>query len=240
MRLTLLLKRLPRFKTGLFISLLIIFFFIVLYFLYGLFLVRNIVVISKNKKKDIQGLSVYQNKNILLLSTEVAEKEILKKNAQLQKVSIKKVLPQKLLVEVAQYLPIAFLKVSNGFFVLSEDGRILFKKKEEDKGLPVMNYYQTFDAASYDVGQFLNLKDITTTLIFLKKLNELGMKVDDVAIDGPHMILCKVQNKELIFSAEKSKEKTLLELETIVRQFTVEGKEFKSLDLRFDKPIVKF
>ena len=40
--------------------------------------------------------------------------------------------------------------------------------------------------------------------------------------------------------AKKNLDKQEYELRTIVKQFLIQGKKFKSLDLRFNKPVVKF
>ena len=46
--------------------------------------------------------------------------------------------------------------------------------------------------------------------------------------------------KEIIFRNKKEKELQDYQLEFIIRQFKIEGKEFKKIDLRFDRPIISF
>ena len=41
-------------------------------------------------------------------------------------------------------------------------------------------------------------------------------------------------------SNKKEKELQDYQLEFIIRQFKIEGKEFKKIDLRFDKPVIAF
>lgn len=190
--------------------------------------------------KSVRGIADYQNKNIIFLSTDLLERDLLFKNPQLKKVTAIKLFPRTIRIELDFQRALANLEVSGGFLTLSEDGRIMNKNSKIYGAFPSIQYYQKYELSSYDLGQYVSLKDITVTLTFLKKLAELNNKVEKVDINGPHMIVFNVQKKSIIFSADKDLGKQLYQLETLIHQFTIEGKEFKSLDLRFDKPIVTF
>ena len=53
------------------------------------------------------------------------------------------------------------------------------------------------------------------------------------------MVAFNLDKKKIIFSLEKNRTIQAYQLETLIKQFQIEGKEFVSLDLRFDKPIIK-
>ena len=54
------------------------------------------------------------------------------------------------------------------------------------------------------------------------------------------MLLFNVGEKKIIFSSEKEAGSQLFQLQQIVKQFKVEGRAFKEIDLRYDKPVVRF
>jgi hypothetical protein len=116
----------------------------------------------------------------------------------------------------------------------------LTKSSQNPQALPVINYYQRLNQYLFVVGDWISFKDIIYSLHFIKTLTGLGLNVERVDINGADMILCKIDNKEIIFTTNISQELQDYELEKIIRQFKIEGREFKSLDLRFEKPVVKF
>jgi len=55
------------------------------------------------------------------------------------------------------------------------------------------------------------------------------------------MLVFKLDNgKKIIFSVKKDREEQDYLLETIIRQFKIQGKEFQEIDLRFNKPVIAF
>ncbi|EKE03229.1 MAG: hypothetical protein ACD_20C00232G0001 [uncultured bacterium] len=54
------------------------------------------------------------------------------------------------------------------------------------------------------------------------------------------MIRLNLGDSVVIFTAEKNINDQIDKLEKIIKQFKVEGNSFSLLDLRFDKPILRF
>jgi len=131
------------------------------------------------------------------------------------------------------------IKADNGFFLLSQSGKIIIKTKENNSGLPIINYYQNLYYYQYQPGEIIDYQDILVCLSFLKKVEDLGLKVDTIDIAGVYMVAFNLDKKKIIFSLEKNRTIQAYQLETLIKQFQIEGKEFVSLDLRFDKPIIK-
>ena len=62
-----------------------------------------------------------------------------------------------------------------------------------------------------------------------------------IDIKGQDMLVFNlIDGKQIIFSNSKDKNTQNYQLELIIKQFKIEGKEFKKIDLRFDKPIISF
>ncbi len=180
---------------------------------------------------------------MLLLDEDEVVDMLKKSNSYVKSVAVKKNYPDELELHIEYYSPLAILNVKDGFFLLSDDGIILEKSREEfkDKKQPHITYYQNISLSSYQAGQQILFKDIQDSIYFLKKLKSLKIEVNSIDIAGFHMLgLYTSAEEKYYFSSDKEREKQTYQLETSVRYFKVNGKKYKTLDLRFDKPVVTF
>ncbi|MFH0979859.1 MAG: hypothetical protein V1803_02855 [Candidatus Roizmanbacteria bacterium] len=194
----------------------------------------------ESDKKDFIGIQELKKSNLIFVSEKEVKEIIIKKNPSVDKVEIEKKYPGTLVLKINIEKPIVNLITSQGYFHLSSQGEILSKSKTLDNKIPIINYYQKLNFQSYQAGDFLSFKDIKSTLYLIKEVNNLNIDIDNVDINGVNMILFKIGDKKIIFSSEKDTELQLYQLQQIVRQFKVEGKQFKEIDLRFDKPVVRY
>lgn len=226
-------------KKKLAVIFLILIIFLSLFISTNCFYVREIILISDNSKTKIIGTSSLKNKNLLLLNLAELEREIIQKNPSVKSVEITKIYPNKLRLIITKDKSIIAVKADLGYLYLSDKGKIISKQKDFDKKLPLVNYYQKVYFANYQSGQKINYREIISVLELVKKAKNLGLTVDTVDIVGTYMVAFNLEEKKIIFSLEKKLEEQEYELETIVKQFRIEGKEFISLDLRFNKPVIK-
>jgi len=176
-----------------------------------------------------------------LINEDETAKKIVFKNPQLKRAVVNKVWPNTLKITVYFYEPTAALIVNQGFFNLSSDGRILAKIKDGQPSLPVINYYQKLNSNSFETGDRIDYEDIRQTLFFIDKLRQINLVPLTIDIKGQDMLVFNLESdKEIIFSNKKEKELQDYQLEFIIKQFKIEGKEFKKIDLRFEKPVVTF
>jgi hypothetical protein len=222
-----------------FISLLIIFFSI-LFFVNEFFLVKNIQLVS-NQKFSLSNKEKLINKNILFINKDQTAKKIIRDNFQINTVVVEKVWPNSLRISVSFYEPCVSLIVSSGFFNLSCDGRILQKNKDIPQYLPVINYYQKLNSGFFQTGDWIDFKDIKQVLFFINKLKEVNLTALTIDIKGQDMLVFNlIDSQQIIFSTSKNNGVQNYQLEVLIKQFKIEGKKFKKIDLRFDKPIISF
>ncbi|KKP86931.1 MAG: Cell division protein DivIB [Candidatus Roizmanbacteria bacterium GW2011_GWA2_35_8] len=219
-----------------------VFVFSILYFCDSIFTINKINLNLNNSSKilNISGLEELKQKNILLINLKEVEKALVARNPQVKKIAIKKKYPSQIEIDILVYEAYAQIEVSNGFFILSEDGRILEKVKQMVKRLPKINYYQKLNYFTFLPGDFIKYEDIKSGLFFLRFLNGSSFQVNDLDIADFDMLLFNVGDKKIIFTTSKNKEKQIIEAKSILHQFKIEGKYWQSIDLRFDKPIIKF
>lgn len=226
-------------KKKLVFFLLFLFFFLGLFLLVNSFYIKEIVLISSDPKVRLIGISGLKNTNILFLNSSQVEKEIIEKNPYVYSIEIIKKYPSKLILEVIMDSALAMIKCDSGYFLVSEKGKIIKKQKQVEKHLPQINYYQKVYFVNYQAGQTIEYQEIISVLKLLKEMKGIGMEVVSVDIIGTHMVAFNLEEKQIFFSLEKDLFDQEYQLETIVHQFKIEGKEFTSLDLRFNKPVIK-
>lgn len=214
--------------------------FFIIFFIYNFFLIKNIEVESE-KNFLLTNKNEIINKSLLLLDTDKISEKIINENYLVKTAKVEKIWPSKLKITISLYEPCASLIVNNGFFNLSCDGRILQKSRNMIQYLPVINYYQKLNNNSFQTGDWIDYKDIRHVLFFINKLNEISIKVLTVDIKGQDMLVFNlIDDKKVIFSNSKDQDIQDYQLELIIKQFKIEGRNYKKIDLRFDKPIISF
>jgi len=236
----LLTKFLNKLKFFLFFSLLCLLFFSILFFINQFFLIKKVELIS-DKKFLLANKDELINKNLIFINQDKIAKKIILENSLLKTAVVDKVWPVTLKITVYFYDPMAALIVNKGFFNLSADGRILSKIKNGQPFLPIINYYQKLNSNSFQTGDWIDYKDIQQTLFFIDKLRQINLMPLTIDIKGQDMLVFNLNgDKKIVFSNKKEKELQDYQLEFIIRQFKIEGKEFKKIDLRFEKPVIEF
>ncbi len=204
------------------------------------FTIKKIEVTSSGTPTRLNGIESIQNKNSLLLSTDDLQKTLLQVNPNVKILIISKKFPSTIKIYYSLDSPVIALKVSEGFFLLTENGKIYQKQKDNSDKLPEIHYYQSLGYRNYNAGDPIELDDIRLALHFLRKIGDFGYKPNSIDINGVNMIRCNLEdNSVIIFSTEKERNLQDYQFETLVRQFKIEGKNFQSMDFRFEKPIIK-
>ena len=214
--------------------------FLILFFAHQFFLIRNIELVS-DKKFSLANKEELINKSILFANQNQISKKIIKDNFFIKTANVEKVWPNSLKISVSFYEQCVLLSVNNGFFNLSCEVRILQKIKVNQTFLPIINYYQKLNSGFFQTGDWIDYEDIKQALFFINKLKEINLTVLTIDIKGQDMLVFNlVDDKKIVFSNNKDKEVQDYQLELIIKQFKIEGKEYKKIDLRFDKPIISF
>lgn len=217
-------------------------FFVILLILYYLqlsFLIKKIEIINK-EKINLLGTAEYINKNIFLVSNESIIFNLKQKNPLVKNIVVKKRLPDSLVLIPDLYTSMAYIITSNGYFRISEDGKILSKLKNYDKSYPLITYYQKLNYYSYSSGDFISLKDITTSLYFLNFFQNNSLVIDSVDIKDKDMLVFNLENRKIVLTNNKKINLQEYALREILKSFKVSGKFFKVIDLRFEKPVIEF
>ena len=77
-------------------------------------------------------------------------------------------------------------------------------------------YYQS------QAGEFVDSREVLTTLKFLNIINELGLKVVSVDIAGVYMVAFNLKDNKIFFTLEKDPQDQEYQVSTIIKQFKIE------------------
>ncbi len=206
--------------------------------------IKHVRVLGVSPNVKLRGIELTADHNLLLLNEEKLVKDLQKDNPQIDTIDVKKNYPQTLTLIITYSQPAVFLEVNNGYFLLTKNAKILQKKRQlPQTDLPVIYYYQKLDYESYQAGGIIDYQDIKTGLYFARLVSLAQIPVSRIDIASNDMILCYLKdpvNGKILFSLKKDMNIQSYELQTIIRELKIEGKNFKKIDLRFDKPVITY
>jgi len=147
--------------------------------------------------------------------------------------------PNRLSLSIYKEAAFAYLKTDLGYITLSKNGIILAKERNTISPQPAITFFQTVPHTQYQVGEKITFSAIQRALYFLTLMDEVGYRVETVAIDSVDMIACKTKGFEVYFSQTRELRLQSNEVRQLVRQLKAGALKIVRLDLRFDKPVVQ-
>lgn len=191
-----------------------------------------------SKQVDLVGIDLVKEQTMLTLREEEIGQTLTKLNPYVESVTVQRVPPGQVRLEVRTYIPYILLQTKEGYFLLADNGTVLEKTREPIKGYPVMKYYQNFNYLATQAGNTLAYQDILLAISFLKQLKGYGIVIKTIDIAGFHMIrLVSDKEKEYLFTTEKEISAQRYQLDTLLKAIAREGEDYTLIDVRFDKPI---
>lgn len=177
-------------------------------------------------------------KNIIFLRTNSVIGEILDEEPTLKEVKIKKKLPDKLIFELKEREGVVALGFETGedFYIVDNEGVLLAKTKSSDLPLILLK-----EPVGLNIGEKIEEEEIIQAINFLTslRLNLFEPKLGRIVSSQTLEIWLK-ENVVVLFSLKKEAEIQLDSLQLIFSRAKIEGKTTRQIDLRFDKPVVKY
>lgn len=208
---------------------------LILYSLKKIYTVKDVEV----RGGEVRGISDLSGRPLFLISEDIVKNNLILQNPEIKTASVRKIYPSKIVIEVQKETPIAVLKATDGYFYLTSSKRVLYKRRVHQEGYPIIRSFERVHFASYSIGEYISTKDIQYSLFFIEKMKDLGIKIDKVDILGFDMLVLNEFEKSYIISVSRDYKLQYSQLKQIVNHLAIEGKEYKTLDLRFEKPIIK-
>ncbi len=208
-----------------------------------LFLLKNYFIVKKinvNQPVRLIGFQDLYNKNIIFLNENYYEKALIQKNHEIKTIKIEKQLPETLILNIELDSIIAKIQADKGYFYLSEEGKIIKKSKEDLSQYPLINFYKKLYLNSYQAGEKIDFIDLKQALYLVDQLKEISLFPYHIDINKDNMIVFNIADKKIYFSFEKEIELQLYQLKEIVKNLKIKEEDFREIDLRFNKPILRY
>ncbi len=201
-------------------------------FAYKQLYIKTLIVISPRDK--INGLSIFNDQNLLNIQTEKIIQYLQRQNPSLNPISISKKFPDSLVVEAKSRMALAkFANTAQNMYI--DQSGIIFESEENLSGLPVI--------VSAYLSKSANQKAdwrVVKAIDFIQQANKQSINVDQIMLDDSagmfSAILTDGINVLISYNADIQAKVSSLQL--IIVRFRIEGKNISIVDFRFDKPIV--
>lgn len=191
-------------------------------------------------KKEAIFFEELRGQNIFLANTTKIPQKIKSQVLTIKEVKIKKRLPDEVLIEIIPRNSVAALtKDEKSWFLIDEDGFVFQKIFDKPKDLPVILINDP--EVSFFIGGQVENEALIKTLSLLDQLRGNFIPFKQIALLEKETINVFL-NEPIVasFSTKKSVALQVDSLQFILRQSKIEGKMPAFIDLRFNKPVIKY
>jgi cell division septal protein FtsQ len=203
----------------------------------GIFQIKKIE--TDNKLKHVANFSEttkkYLGKGYFSLGLEQMEEEIKNSNRYIKSVSAEKIFPNKIFLEIEEYEPMTYMEYKESCYIFSQEGLVLDENAE---------YEQCFleNGIKLETSQNILAEDrlIFDTEIYeiVKVLEEFGWDIKTISFDK-NVLEISDGEKSVTIEVNQEYETQLSKLYLVLEKVNMEGLEYKSLDLRFERPVME-
>lgn len=194
--------------------------------------IKKIIVISPFKK--VIGLSVLNNKNLLSLNNDQVAANLLEKNVYLKNISLQKIYPAAIALNLSWREPVAVIENSNTPLYIDDQGYPAASEAAAGRFLPQIETAKiSFDGKRAD---WRLVKAVT----LLKDLEQKELPVEKLVIDDASSVIKIIADEPQQVTVPLNADSGFISasLQTIISRFRIEGKFISTIDFRFDKPVV--
>lgn len=189
---------------------------------------------------SLRGIDAYSGRFLPFMQEEQLEAEIRKANPILAEVKVYKQYPNTVYITAHQLRSVLVVMLTDGYVYVSEAGTILAKNRSEDQSqLPTLTYYQPLFFNQMSIGESVEHAEIVTASYMVDQILDLGIAVTKIDITNENMIVLHTDTFTILVTSMKDAQQQLRMLDYTYTQLRREGKEFSSIDVRFEKPIIK-
>lgn len=174
------------------------------------------------------------SKNLLFFPSGRARKELLADNILLSDVQFQKKYPHTLVI--VPLLRPAFVRLRSGDRVVLVDRTgVVLMDGDQGLALPIIQFSLPF----VRVGETITDKRVQMSLAVLDGLQKAFTIISITEFDGPSLFV-KTDKTDIFIPQESDVVGILATLQTLITGFRIKGTLPAVVDLRFDKPVIKF
>lgn len=201
---------------------------------------RNISLNGSSTEELKKTVNTYQGKRFFSITSDELLEYLTAKHPDVLIEKVEMQLPDILTITSRKRIPLGYLAVSDGYMLLSDDSRVLQKTRELNPQYPIITYYQRIPYHSLQVGSEVSFQEVKDSLFYLDMIKRSKRSVNRIDIVSFYMLGLYTEEETFYFSSEKDRDLQKYQFEQAIAQFEMNGEKFRVLDLRFQKPIVKW
>ena len=189
---------------------------------------------------DVKGIERFSGKILFFLHEDAIADELIALNPSFASVTAFKHYPDSLYVTARESRPIVAVTLADGTILVREDGSVVAKNRSQNAtSLPTITYYQPLFFNQFTIGEKVSEKGIIAAAGFGNLLLDLGIGVTSIDITNENMIVLHTDNFSVLITSEKDILKQFKEFSFTYKELTKAGSTFQSIDVRFEKPVIK-
>lgn len=182
-------------------------------------------------KTEMQDWSSY---SIFTFPQKKEEQRLQNKFLVIQKLQIKRELPNKLVVIWQERRQAAIVKAENGEFVLDDQG-LIFALNQPGINVPLFEDL----GKQFALEQSINSENLDFALKTVFRFSEVALKPTKFSfLENDVLQIQTEQNVECFFTSQKNLDLQIETLQVVLKDAKIEGKNYKKIDLRFERPVV--
>ncbi len=215
---------------------------IVIVALLSFFLYRVLVWISTIRAIEVVGggidLAVDEAKlpnTLLFFPSEKIRRELLFDNPILADIQFKKKYPNTLVIVPVFRTAVVRLEGVGRTVLVDQSGIVLADADAASPNVPMF----TIPISGLRIGQAISDTRVTQSLAFLRGMRNI-LAISNISVEPDGSLRSKGDKPDILFTQDTDIIQTLTTLQTLLAGFRIKGTLPALIDLRFDKPIVKF
>lgn len=201
-----------------------------------LYIFRIKTIVVNGNLKNLYGLETIINNSLISFDKEKATQILLKNNFLVQNIYFTKSYPDKLLISFSTKEIYAQIEGKQGIYFISFDGYILQKTSNINSDQIPLIQDKTHD---YFVGNIVD-RPILSIIELIANIKKVVINPIRIMIDRPTSTATIELDSgtQIIISLTKDNTSIPASLQIIVSRFRIESRTLRTIDFRFDKPIV--
>ena len=176
-----------------------------------------------------------QGESLLLLNDKKLTDDWLTRMPTLESMYIQKEYPNKLIIQYVPRVAYSQLVSPSSAFLVDRKGYIFAKNDPVDYLPKVM-----IDQEDIAVGQNTSAKGVRLAQQLVEGLRNTNPRLVNVLLRNGVLEVSMTGDPRLLISESRSAKPTLLELETLFSKFAQEEKFPKEVDMRYDRPVLRY
>ena len=191
------------------------------------------MVVGKNIHVNVN--KEYLPNSLIFFPSAKIRDQLLKDNPILADIQFKKHYPHTLLIIPTLRTPVAFLRIGSRDVLVDKSGIVLADADASSKELP----HIIIPLSAVRIGETITDSRFVAALAFLAGTRDM-VPIQTIIIENDSSLRARSSTMDILFPQDGSMSAILATLQTVLAGFRIKGTLPTIIDLRFNKPIVKF